>query len=75
LGNLRTETPAAQEPDWLTPKDLQRELRIGAGLCYGLLRSGALPSVRIGNLYRVRKEVLEELQEKASGAHENQDSA
>jgi excisionase family DNA binding protein len=68
LGNLRTQLPAAQEPDvsdWLTPKDLQHELRIGERLCYRLLRNGTIPSVRIGNLYRVRKEVLEELRDQA----------
>ena len=68
LGNLRTDLPAAQEPDvsdWLTPKDLQHELRIGERLCYRLLRNGTIPSVRIGNLYRVRKEVLEELRDQA----------
>ena len=67
MGNLRTQLPAAQEPDvsdWLTPKDLQHELRIGERLCYRLLRNGTIPSVRIGNLYRVRKEVLEELRDK-----------
>jgi len=69
LDNLRTEPPTAQEPevsDWLTPKDLQRELRIGERLCYRLLRTGAIPSVRIGNLYRIRKEVLEELRGQAT---------
>jgi excisionase family DNA binding protein len=68
LGNLKTELPATQGPDvsdWLTPKDLQHELRIGERLCYRLLRTGAIPSVRIGNLYRVRKEVLEELRDQA----------
>jgi excisionase family DNA binding protein len=68
LGNLRTELPAAQGPevsDWLTPKDLQHELRIGERLCYRLLRSGAIPSVRIGNLYRIRREVMEQLRDQA----------
>ena len=68
MDNLRTELRAAQEPDvsdWLTPKDLQHELRIGERLCYRLLRIGAIPSVRIGNLYRVRKEVLEDLRDQA----------
>jgi excisionase family DNA binding protein len=68
LNNLKAELPTAQEPevtDWLTPKDLQHELRIGERLCYRLLRTGAIPSVRIGNLYRVRKEVLEELRDQA----------
>ena len=68
MGNLRTDLPAAQGPDasnWLTPKDLQHELRIGERLCYRLLRTGAIPSVRIGSLYRVHKEVLEELRDQA----------
>jgi excisionase family DNA binding protein len=65
LNNLRAERPATQEPDWLTPKDLQHELRIGERLCYRLLRTGEIPSVRIGNLYRIRKEVLEELSDQA----------
>jgi len=68
LNNLKAELPTAQEPevtDWLTPKDLQHELRIGERLCYRLLRTGAIPSIRIGNLYRVRKEVLEELRDQA----------
>jgi len=68
LGNIKTQLPAVQEPDvsdWLTPKDLQHELRIGERLCHRLLRNGTIPSVRIGNLYRVRKEVLEELRQQA----------
>lgn len=68
MGNVKTQLAAAQEPDvsdWLTPKDLQHELRIGERLCYRLLRNGTIPSVRIGNLYRVRKEVLEELRDQA----------
>jgi excisionase family DNA binding protein len=68
LGNLRTELPTAQGPevaDWLTPKDLQHELRIGERLCYRLLRTGEIPSVRVGNLYRVRREVIEELRKQA----------
>ncbi len=71
MDNLRTEMPAMQEPDvsdWLTPRDLQDELRIGERLCYRLLRTGAVPSVRVGKLYRVRREVLEELREQAMSA-------
>jgi excisionase family DNA binding protein len=63
LGNLKTESPIAQgleASDWLTPKDVQLELRIGAKLCYRLLRSGAVPSIRIGNLYRIPRAQLEE---------------
>ena len=71
MGNHRTELAPAQEPevsDWLTPKDLQHELRIGERLCYCLLRTGEIPSIRIGNLYRVRKEVLEGLRDQAISA-------
>ena len=71
MDNLRTEIPAVQEPDvsdWLTPREIQDELRIGERLCYRLLRTGAVPSVRIGNLYRVRREILEELRERAMSA-------
>lgn len=62
-----TSPSQAQAQGWLTPKDLQAELRIGEKLCYRLLRTGAIPSVRVGNLYRVRREVLEELKENAIG--------
>src|SRR4051812_25044850 len=43
----------------LTPKDLQRELQIGEKLCYRLLRDGAIPSVRVGGLYRIHRSELE----------------
>ena len=51
-----------QEPPvaYLTPKDLQRELRIGQGMCYRLLKSGAIPSVRVGGVYRISRSQLEE---------------
>lgn len=52
-------------PGWPTPKDIQRELRIGEKLAYRLLRDGTIPSVRVGNLYRVRREVIEELRDQA----------
>ncbi len=60
-----TPVPQGVEAGWLTPKDLQAELRIGEKLAYRLLRDGTIPSVRIGNLYRVRREVIEELRGKA----------
>ncbi len=62
-----TSLSQAQAQGWLTPKELQAELRIGEKLCYRLLKTGAIPSVRVGNLYRVRREVLEELKENAIG--------
>ena len=49
------------EPEnFLTPKDVQRELRIGERLTYRLLREGAIPSVRVGNLYRLPRPRLDE---------------
>jgi excisionase family DNA binding protein len=45
---------------WLTPKDLQRGLRIGERLVYRLLKDGTIPSVRLGGVYRINREHLEE---------------
>ncbi len=50
----------AEPADFLTPKELQRELRIGERLAYRLLRDGAIPSVRVGSLYRIPRRRLEE---------------
>jgi excisionase family DNA binding protein len=58
-----TRTISEKQPQtgvFLTPKDLQRELQIGEKLCYRLLQSGAIPSVRIGNLIRVYRPHFEE---------------
>jgi excisionase family DNA binding protein len=51
-----------QEPPvtFLTPKDLQRELRIGEKLTYRLLKSGTIPSIRVGGVYRIHRVRLEE---------------
>ena len=45
---------------WLTPKDLQQELRIGERLVYRLLKDSTIPSVRLGGMYRINREHLEE---------------
>ena len=55
-GVIAQETPAT----YLTPKDVQHELQIGEKLCYKLLKSGEIPSVRIGGLYRIPRKRLEE---------------
>jgi excisionase family DNA binding protein len=54
-----------QAPDvaFLTPKDVQRELRIGERLCYRLLQAGSIPSVKVGNLYRIPVQDFEEVLE------------
>ncbi len=45
---------------WLTPKDLQQELRLGEKAVYRLLRSGAIPSIRLGGVYRINRRHLED---------------
>lgn len=45
--------------NWLTPKDLQHELQIGEKLAYKLLKSGTIPSVRVGGLIRIYRPQLE----------------
>lgn len=51
--------------NWLTPRDLQTELKIGERLAYRLLQDGSIPSVRVGGLYRIPRSRLEE----ALGVH------
>ncbi len=53
--------------NFLTPKDLQRELRIGEKLTYRLLRSGAIPSIRLGGVYRIDRRQLGEALSAHSG--------
>lgn len=63
MSNPKTKQPRAQGPevpDWLTPKDVQRELRIGEKLAYRLLQDGTIPSVRVGGVYRIHRSHLEE---------------
>ncbi len=60
----------AREASFLTPKDLQRELKIGEKLAYRLLKSGAIPSLRVGGVYRIRRTELERL-----AAHSNLENA
>ena len=40
-------------PDALSPQQVRKMLGIGQRLTYELLRDGAIPSVRMGRLYRV----------------------
>ena len=44
-------------PDALSPEQVRRMLGVGSRLAYRLLRTGtgAIPSVRMGRLYRVPK--------------------
>jgi hypothetical protein len=45
---------------FLTPKDRQSELQISEKLCYRLLKSGDIPSVRFGGLHHTYRPHLEE---------------
>ena len=58
-----------QDPSatFLTPKELQHELRIGPATCYRLLKRGAIPSVRVGTSIWIPRTQLEE----ALGIHSN----
>jgi excisionase family DNA binding protein len=59
-------TTQAPDVTFLTPRDIQRELRIGERLTYRLLRAGSIPSIRVAGMYRVRRQDLDEALE--SGA-------
>ena len=51
----------SEYPDVLTVQDLQKILRIGKSSAYGLVRSGKIPSVRIGSAYRISKNAIEDI--------------
>lgn len=44
----------------LKPRDISRKLNISRSFTYRLLKSGELPSVRLGKTYRVRTQDLAE---------------
>lgn len=44
----------------LTPIEVQQLLHISKSTLYRLIRSGQLPSVRVGSAYRIRMSELEE---------------
>lgn len=52
--------PQASLANWLTPKDVQRELRLGERSVYRLLRDGTIPSVRLNGVYRINRKHLSE---------------
>lgn len=54
-GGLNTQAP---DVAYLTPKDIQRELRISERSCYRLLQAGSIPSVKVGHLYRIKRSDL-----------------
>lgn len=46
--------------DILTPEDCMNILSIGRSTVYQLLRSGQLPSIRVGKQYRISKKCLQD---------------
>jgi excisionase family DNA binding protein len=48
----------ADAPDLLTPKEVGALLRISKNLLYSALKVGSIPSIRIGNAYRIPKRAL-----------------
>lgn len=50
----------AELPNWLTPKEVQAELQLGERAVYRLLKSGAIPNVRLGGVYRINRKHFEE---------------
>jgi len=62
-GTTQAQSPprrAEGTPDFLTPEDLENELRISRSTVYRLLRSGELPHLKLKRKIRVRKEVFED---------------
>ena len=58
--NQGTAVVQPPRPTFLTSRDIQEELQIGERLAYKLLSSGAIPSIRVNGLYRIRREDLDE---------------
>ena len=54
---------------YITVSEIAHELRVARMTVYRLLRSGEIPSVRIGRSFRVRRDVFEDyLARNTSGA-------
>ena len=58
--SLETPTPDDGPTVLLTVEEAARQLRVGRTTMYALLRQGDIPSVRIGQLRRVRADSLRE---------------
>ena len=51
---------ANTEEELLTIQQVQDLLQVGRTFAYGLIRSGELPSYRVGSLRRVRRQDVEQ---------------
>ncbi|WP_424952431.1 helix-turn-helix domain-containing protein [Deinococcus sp.] len=49
----------AVQPDLLTVPQVASQLQMGITATYGLIRSGSMPSVKIGNRIRVPRVMLQ----------------
>ena len=47
-----------QYGDVLTPTELQEILGVGRNFTYSLLKSGEIPSLRVGKKYRIPKDAV-----------------
>ena len=52
---LSSHKPKTQVEHLMSPEELQSFLGVSRTYAYGLLSSGAIPSIRIGKLRRVRR--------------------
>ena len=52
----------------LTPTEVQQLLRISQSTLYRLIRSGQLPSIRVGDAYRIRMSELEDYMDNNNNA-------
>src|SRR3954452_22203221 len=62
MSNVTTKRTGAPqtESSYLTPEDIQSELKLSRSTIYRILRSGELPYVRFKRKIRVRREVFED---------------
>ncbi len=58
-GTERKDMNAAAEEEFLTVEQIQDLLQVGRTFAYSLIRSGELPSYRVGRLLRVRRQDVE----------------
>lgn len=61
MPDISRSTPIEQLPELLFVGEAAHWLGIGKSLAYELVRTGALPSVRLGRLLRVKREGLVKL--------------
>jgi excisionase family DNA binding protein len=58
VSDITRSTPKEQLPELLFVEEAAVWLGIGKTLCYELVKSGQLPSVKLGRLVRVKREGL-----------------